>query len=673
MGEGTSVDREHGASGVERALALLVAGLVLALGLAGAHRSRALAVERRESSDLAALAQVAAGVAVDLERALDAVGAAAGEVSAIGPLAATPAVAGQIPAATHLGFVPATDAVPPSVAERTAPDADLLARPAVRALLDEVRDTGEAAAASPEVGADGAQLVLAAAAYAPGADPGRPRSVFDRRERLVGWVAAVVDLADVVAPHVPAARAARALPSGEEPGEGAQLEGLPSQRISLRGLPLTVTAGDPRGVPLVAPTLALLIGTVVLAAAGAVATVGALRRLRAQRAELSRSREQIRLVGEVAPLVQQSLELGEVLPAVAVQLMDSFGLLGVRLSGATSQSGQLELFTLGQHPVRSPKPVLQPPAQLRAGEGLTLALQRAGRSVALLEVTAGRDLDAADLQSLRAVTELVTAAVVNASLYASQQAAVRRLRDLDALKTVFLGTASHELRTPATAIGGFANLLTNSWDQFTEAQRRDFTERIAANARSLSDVVQDLLDFSLLDRGDLPLPVVPVDLGPLVEGVVDRLAPVVGDHVIDCTTEPAPLVAGAPNGLERVVTNLLTNAVKFSPSGSTVSVGVRAQDGGAAVVVSDEGPGIPAEERSRVFTRFYRGSGDAVLSTRGVGIGLSVVAELVDRMHGTIRLDDAPGGGARFTVWLPGAGEDRQDDDIEEAQGATTG
>jgi signal transduction histidine kinase len=488
-------------------------------------------------------------------------------------------------------------------------------------------------------------------------------------------VAGVVDLDDVVAPHVPRGRVAGVMPVGEEAGPGAGLEGLPSQRISLRGVPLTVTAGDRRDVPWAAPTFALVIGSVLLAAAGAAATLAALGRLRAQRDELARSREQIRLVGEVAPLVQQSLELAEVLPAVAVQLMDSFGLRGVRLSGAASQSGQVELFTLGEHPVRSPKPVLQPPDRLLAGEGLTLALQRAGRSVALLEITAGRDLDAADLQSLRAVTELVTAAVVNAALYASQQAAVRRLRDLDALKTVFLGTASHELRTPATAIGGFANLLSNCWDQFSDEQRRDFTERIAANARSLSDVVQDLLDFSLLDRGDLPLPVVPVDLGLLVAGVVDRLAPVVGDHVIDCTTEPAPLVAGAPNGLERVVTNLLTNAVKFSPDGSTVSVAVRAQDGGAAVVVSDEGPGIPPEERSRVFTRFYRGSGDAVLSTRGVGIGLSVVAELADRMHGTIRLDDAPGGGARFTVWLPpvGAGEDRQDDEVEEAQGATTG
>lgn len=675
MGEATSVDRGQGSAGLERALAVLVAGLVLAVGLAGSQRSRELTLERRERSDQAALTRVASGAAADLERALGAVGSAAAEVPSVGAVAVTSARTGEVPGAIHFGFVPTSEAARGSVAERTAPPAALLEDPSVVALLARVRDTGEPEAGAPAEAGDEPLLVLAAPAYAPGTVAGLPRGAAARRERLVGWVAAALDLDEVLAPHVPAGQVARLLPAGGRDTGDQGLATLPSQRIDLRGFPLTATAGDPTGVPWAAPTIALLLSSGVLAAIAGLATVALGRRLRAQQAELERSREQVRLVGEVAPLVQQSLELAEVLPAVAVQLMDSFGLLGVRLSGAASQSGQLELFSLGQHPDRSPKPVLQPPDRLLAGQGLTLALQRAGRSVALLEITAGRDLDGPDLRSLRAVTELVTAAVVNASLYASQQAAVRRLRDLDALKTVFLGTASHELRTPATAIGGFANLLATSWDSFTEEQRRDFAARIAANARSLSDVVQDLLDFSLLDRGELPLPVVPLDLGPLVEGVVDRLAPVVGDHVIDCTAESAPLVAGAPNGLERVVTNLLTNAVKFSPPGSTVTVAVRPQSGGAAVVVSDEGPGIPLEERARVFTRFYRGSGDVVLQTRGVGIGLSVVAELVARMHGDIRLDDAPGGGARFTVWLPGADADeaRLGDEVEEAQGATTG
>jgi signal transduction histidine kinase len=275
--------------------------------------------------------------------------------------------------------------------------------------------------------------------------------------------------------------------------------------------------------------------------------------------------------------------------------------------------------------------------------------------VALLQLVAGRDLDEVELQSLRALTELVTSAVVNAALYASQQEALRRLRELDALKTVFLGTASHELRTPATAIGGFASLLTANWERFDEAQRRDFVGRIGANARSLSAVVQDLLDFSVLDKGTLAVTIQPIDLGALAGSVVDRLGPMFTTHGIEFSATPSPMVAGDVNGLERIVTNLLTNAVKFSPAGSTVRVTTGpADDGyGAEVVVSDEGPGIPVEERPRVFARFFRGTGDAVTQTRGVGIGLSVVAEFVARLRGDIVIDDAPGGGARFTVRLP--------------------
>jgi signal transduction histidine kinase len=99
--------------------------------------------------------------------------------------------------------------------------------------------------------------------------------------------------------------------------------------------------------------------------------------------------------------------------------------------------------------------------------------------------------------------------------------------------------------------------------------------------------------------------------------------------------------------------------VKFSPSGTTVSISVGpAADGyGAELVVSDQGPGIPVEDRQRVFSRFFRGTGDAVLQTRGVGIGLSVVAEFVARLRGEVIVDDAPGGGARFTVRFPASSD----------------
>ncbi|HEY9557339.1 MAG TPA: ATP-binding protein, partial [Acidimicrobiales bacterium] len=427
-------------------------------------------------------------------------------------------------------------------------------------------------------------------------------------------------------------------------------------------------AGDPSSLGLSATTIGLLAGGLVLALGAAATRMWMRRRLRQQEVDTRRAARQVALIREVAPLLQQSLDLADVLPAVAVQLSDHFGLTGVRLSAGSTSAGQVELFALGDAP-RPTVPVLTPPDRLAAGESLTLALQRAGRSVALLHVVAGRTLGESDLQSLRTITELVTAAVVNASLFASQQEAVARLRELDVLKTVFLSTASHELRTPATAIGGFATLLTASWDRFDDERRREFADRIAANARSLNAVVQDLLDFSLLDRGGVSVVLEAVAAGPLVTGVVERLGPALPDHTVELSVGDAPEVAADVNALERVVTNLLTNAAKFSPAGSTISVAVQSRGGGAEITVSDQGPGVPIEERARVFTRFYRGSGDAVTRTRGVGIGLSVVAELVERMGGNVAIDDAPGGGARFRVSLVPAATMAE---IPEVRGATT-
>lgn len=628
----------------------LVAGLaVLALGLAGAWSSRDLAHQRRATADQAAVGATAVAVATDLERGLDVVGTTAVEASLPGAIQATnPALAGAVPGAQAVGIVGVDGATAPGV--RSPLSDAVLRRPEVAALLDRARDSGVAVASAPMVSVDGGRMLLVAAAYEPGASPGMPRSTQARRERLIGWVVADVDLDVVVAQHVDDGAVGAVLIDGLERRVPAR---LPDQTIDVRGRSLTITAGDPSRLPVGSAATLLLVVAIGGALVAALGVLTGCRRLRTARQEAQRTADQVRLIGEVAPVVQQSLDLGEVLPEVALQLSDHFGLDGVRLSAGSSPGGQVELFSLGVRQSAGPTPVLHAPTHLEAGQVLALALQRGGRSVALLELVAGRALDEADLQSLRAISELVTAAVVNASLFASQQDAVRRLRDLDALKNVFLSTASHELRTPATAISGFANLLTGSWDRFDDDQRRDFAERISANARSLTAVVQDLLDFSLLDRGTVPLALVDVELDRVVEGVVDRLSPLFSDHVIDCSTEPGPPVAAEVNGLERVVTNLLTNAVKFSPAGSTVTVTVAPLGAGAQLTVSDEGPGVPSEERQRIFTRFYRGTSEAVVQTRGVGIGLSVVAELVARMSGQIVVDEAPGGGASFRVWLP--------------------
>jgi signal transduction histidine kinase len=655
------------------AWAAAAAALVLALALPGTVISRQLGLERRASSDEAAVGPAARELARDLDRIVVALAEAATVEDADSALTA---VAGaQLPAVLEVSYITVqgrgegTSLIPAPVLEE------------LYVLGDRARDTGRTLVTVPfpfvpgEPG-DGVEgesapaLAVVAPHYERGdGDTGElpvPRFVDERRARHAGWLVAVIDPAMLVSAHVPAGTVVQVTdgdttfgPVRSQQDTRADMgaprlrPGLPEVVVDTHERRFRVRGGDPRDVPWAARTIVVGAGGVVLAAVAGVATWWARRRTRDLARDVQQLEAQVDLIGEVAPVVQRSLDLADVLPSVAVQLMDHFGLRGVRLS-ATGAGPPVELFGLGARPVDAVAPAGSLPEAVGAGESLSLALQRGGRIVAVLQLVSGRALEDAELRSLRAITELITAAIVNARLYASQQDLVRQLRELDTLKTVFLGTASHELRTPATTIGGFASLLANSWDDLDDEKRRTFAGRIAANARSLASVVQDLLDFSLLDQGRLVVSVTELDLAEAVRGVVDRLGPALAEHEVDLRLAPTP-VAGDHNGIDRIVTNLLTNAVKYSPAGSRITIEVAPADDGGMLVVSDQGPGVPPDERAQIFTRFYRGSGETVLATRGVGIGLSVVAEFVERLDGRVQVDEAPGGGARFTVWLPAA------------------
>src|SRR3546814_9747317 len=211
---------------------------------------------------------------------------------------------------------------------------------------------------------------------------------------------------------------------------------------------------------------------------------------------------------------------------------------------------------------------------------------------------------------------MITSTIVSGRSLEQQQEAVARLEALDELKTTFLGVASHELRTPATAISGLASLLASRWDALREEDRRAFATRIATNADALNALVQDLLDFARLERGDLRLALAPVDLDVTVERVLGRLDSVWGSHSVLRSVQPGVQVLGDVNAIERILTNLVSNAVKFSPADADVHVLVESRDGRARLVVDDSGPSVPAEEREKIFVRFFRGTGDEVVRTQ---------------------------------------------------------
>jgi signal transduction histidine kinase len=239
-----------------------------------------------------------------------------------------------------------------------------------------------------------------------------------------------------------------------------------------------------------------------------------------------------------------------------------------------------------------------------------------------------------------------------------------QLREVDRLKGEFVASVSHELRTPLTSICGYAEMLLGdpaiSVSSAVEpTPERRMIEVIERNGRRLLSLVDDLLTLSRVDAGSYGQYEQPVDLADVVRSAVSVVTPSLAESgvtlEVDTAAELAP-VGGDRSQLERVVLNLLTNAVKFSERGDTVKVALAAQEGGEPgiqLVVSDTGIGITADEVPKLFTRFFRTSEARRRVIQGTGLGLAVVKEIVDRHGGQISVSSAPGEGTTMTVLLP--------------------
>jgi PAS domain S-box-containing protein len=233
-------------------------------------------------------------------------------------------------------------------------------------------------------------------------------------------------------------------------------------------------------------------------------------------------------------------------------------------------------------------------------------------------------------------------------------------RVVEEMKSNFVAAVSHELRTPLTSIYGFAETLLRQDVLFGEEERRTFLGYIASESERLTGIVDQLLNVARLDTGDLRVNLAPTDVRAVVSDVVRRAeqAPMANAHsfVVELPDEPLDAEADREK-LQQILANLVDNAVKFSPDGSKVIVGVRRADDHVEVRVSDEGIGIPEDEQRRIFTRFYRGESETSDRVGGTGLGLFIAHGLVAAMGGRIWVDSREGAGSSFTFALPLAQE----------------
>jgi signal transduction histidine kinase len=232
--------------------------------------------------------------------------------------------------------------------------------------------------------------------------------------------------------------------------------------------------------------------------------------------------------------------------------------------------------------------------------------------------------------------------------------------EVDRLKSDFVATISHELRTPMTAIRGYVQMLLLEAAGSLTAEQRKFLETIRANSDRLGRLVNDLLDLSRLESGAEEIRLQPVAPLPVLEAGRDYLATrCVQDTKglrVELETAPSlPMVLADPQRLPQILRGLLDNSFNYTPTGGSVFIRAQARGGSLEIEVADTGAGIPLAEQPRVFERFFRGEQALNLGVPGTGLGLSIVANLVELHHGSIELESSgvPGQGTRFTVRLP--------------------
>jgi signal transduction histidine kinase len=254
-----------------------------------------------------------------------------------------------------------------------------------------------------------------------------------------------------------------------------------------------------------------------------------------------------------------------------------------------------------------------------------------------------------DQRFLQELADRAALAINNAQLYHAAKQAVGE-------RDTFLSIAAHELKTPLTALLGQAQLLGRRARRESVLGARDLraVQVIEDQTRRLSKMVADLLDLSRIEGGQLQIERVPLDVALLATRVVDEMQITTEQHVLRCEVPSEALVVlGDELRLEQAMHNLISNAVKYSPSGSTVAIRVTHEGCCACLSVVDQGIGIPQEALPRLTERFYRAPNAAAAQIGGVGVGLYVVKEIVTRHEGTLAIESVEGQGSTFTIQLP--------------------
>jgi PAS domain S-box-containing protein len=332
-------------------------------------------------------------------------------------------------------------------------------------------------------------------------------------------------------------------------------------------------------------------------------------------------------------------------------------IVGEGLIGQVVSTGYPSLTTNVRGITETTSPGTYHPSPVKLASLLVLPL-RTRREVIGALIIAANDPDRAmtddKLPLAEVLAERASLAIENARLYTEQVEARHKLEDLSRLKDEFLSIASHELRTPVTSIKGYtqlAKMLIKEGDLTTSEEYLDIA---LDQIDRMSRLILELLDVSRIETGRLEIRREPIAWAHFVRDVVHRHHTAVSDRRFHVSVpDDAKIVAGDRDRLEQVLGNLLENAVKYSPDGSDITVTVEDKGDAFVTAVCDRGIGIPVDELAQVFERFHRGRHVSSTNYGGLGLGLYITKQIIERHGGTIWVDSKEGQGTSFYFSLP--------------------
>jgi two-component system phosphate regulon sensor histidine kinase PhoR len=231
----------------------------------------------------------------------------------------------------------------------------------------------------------------------------------------------------------------------------------------------------------------------------------------------------------------------------------------------------------------------------------------------------------------------------------------REHSDAQAVQREFVSVAAHELRSPLTAIKGFARMLTLKGDSLSEDKRLQYLQTISDQSDRLARLIEDLMQVSQIDARNLKLKPETVDVGATVDSLADQFRAKWADREIEIVRSGGLSATADRHRLDGILINLIDNAIKYSPAGAPVRVAIRGHGDSVQVSVIDRGPGMTEEERRSLFQKFHRLASATAGEIQGTGLGLFIVKGLVEAHGGRVWVESKLGEGSTFSFTLPSA------------------